>query len=54
VIATHISSIKVINDSDVNFITDRLASKESIRTGYDDGNKKRPYVDKQVAYIEFK
>lgn len=34
---------------------DRLASKESIRTGHDDGiQKKRPYVDKQVAYIEFK
>lgn len=25
---------------------DRLASKESIRTGFEDGNKKRPYVDK--------
>lgn len=34
---------------------DRLASKESIRTGHDDGiQKKRPYVDKQIAYIEFK
>jgi hypothetical protein len=34
---------------------DRIASKESIRTGHEDGvQKKRPYVDKQVAYLEFK
>lgn len=34
---------------------DRLASKESVRTGLEDGRqRKKPFVDKQVAYIEFK
>ena len=34
---------------------DRLGSKESIRIGQEDGiQKKKPYVDKQFAYIEFK
>jgi hypothetical protein len=50
-----ISKEEVKQEEKGNDEQDRIASKESIRTGHEDGiQKKRPYVDKQIAYIEFK